>query len=1019
MSESLFIGLGGSGLKILSSLKSQLENEGVSNPIDVAYLGIDIGSQDIPHNLNQSEIIIINEGDVNEIISSDIYWNYIKQWWFDRNYTPAFKYQQGAWQLRLLGRLALFYKGSNIINKISNIFNVLQQNGVEIFVISSTSGGTGAGMFSDMPALLKQTPNLPQSHNIFGFLLNYDIVERFNTRDQNSAIRSRKNACALLSDLDVKILKKPDLQFHIYNPNNVNQPYALNLRDTYRWLFIQSLSNEDGSKLDKVEDYYELAAMMLKNAYFISKNLADSKSWSGIENSIGAMLNVLTQPIKTTLTLRSGKIISYDLPLNLVNQYVGFGGFVLEFPEDEVREYLKIKILNEVYKELENSTLSKDKKDIILESIISEIQESKNQDKLLLYIDNEITKSAQNLRKHLLSGNRSKLVNNIANELNNSQNISSLIESLKSDVNAVLSNAALSIPDIFKRLFKNVKNKIDTKIYNSGYNLRQKLILLDELISALKYELDDYSNTEKQWSETNNERVASNALNSEINNYNNFINSITTLQKIFKSREIEASKKSYLDKIANVFVNTYFRTLKLQLSNGHIVSLYSDLINYLKIEEQNINSKLISFANYVRRCSDYFPDDLQSVISSPTESDFHIKVAKVKSIVEKYIYEPNQNSLFKDLRFDGVINFSDVDKLKNTLENNARSVLQDYTIDKALIFEAKYFIYDLPIIVDSVSKARINEFKNLIDFAQKSSEDEKKLFYGRYSDFFDTNSLLNVINYLKQKDIDDNLINKCIDELVSGRLTLIYKRWNSSFTKLITIAGINEPPRYIAYKINSENNPKTSDFFNKNITGNYTSIQNNSNTRLDFVNFSIGFSLAQLEQFFYGLRDIENNRVQTNISYFKDRKFSNPDSSNIYHNDKRFLENINLMNYSPLVVPVQNEKINNCWKLIILLLALDYLDTTEKKFKKTLFDVDNFKVFDSGFEFMSFDELFKVLFLFNEKDISDLTVKLEGEIKINTDKNNLLNKAQNYFNANKLCDPLIPFILDYVESLTK
>ena len=1015
MAASLFIGLGGSGLKILSALKVQMEKEGISNPIDVAYLGIDIGGQDIPHNLNQNEIIIINEGDVRNIINSDFYWNYIEQWWFDRSYAPAFKYQQGAWQLRLLGRLALFYKGSDIIDRISRIFQTLQGNGVEIFVISSSSGGTGAGMFRDMPALLRQTPNLPANHNIFGFLMNYDIVKKFNTRDSTSAVRSENNAVSLLSEMDIITLKSPDLVFHIYNPTNSNQSYVLNLSDNYRWVFIQSLSNEKGSKLDKVEDYYELAALVLKNAYFISNSVVSVGNWSGIENSIGAMLNNLIEPIKTTLTLRSGRIINYQLPLNLVNQYVGFGGFVIEFPEDEIREYLKVKILNEVYNELENSNVSRGEKDKILAPVLSVIQESNNQDKLLLMIDNEVTKSAKELRKYLLSGNSNNLVTTIANELYNSQNISSSINLLKSDVNAVLSNAALTIPNIFTQLYDNVKNRIvNDLINNSDYNLKQKLILLDELISAIKYELEDYSNTEKKWAEKINESVASNALNSEINNYNNYINSITTFQKIFKSGDIETTKNAYLNNIANIFANTYFRTMKLQISNGYIVSLYSNLINYLNIERQKIESDLSSFAYFIRSSSNYFPNDLQSVISSPNEADFHIKVAKVKSIVDKYIYEPNTGVLFNNIRVGGNINFSDIDSLKTIVEDNSRRVLQNFTLDKGLELEADYFINHLPIIIDSDTRG-ITEFKNLIEFAQQSSQAEKKLFYGRYSEFFDINSLTNLLQSLS---IDVNLINSCIDELISGRLTLIYNRWNSSFAGLIGVPGVNQPPRYIAYKINSVNNPKTYGYFNRNISGNHTIIENNSTTRLDFVNFSIGFSLAQLEPFFNGLRDRENNRVQTNISYFKNRIFSNPDSNNIYHNDKRFVENIELMNYSPLIVPIKDVKIKNCWKLIILLLALDFIDTDNKKFKRTLLDFDNLRVFDTGFDFISFDELFKVLYLFNEQDINNLVNQLESEIRTNPDRTNLLNSAINYFIDNNLFDPLIPFVIEYVETFT-
>jgi len=1023
MSACLFIGLGGNGLKILSSLKKQLQKEGIISPNDVAYLGIDIGGQDIPDNLNQNEIINISEGDVNRIINSDFYWNYLQKWWFDRSYVPYFRYAQGAWQLRLLGRLALFYKGSEIINRISRIFTDLQGNGVEIFVISSTSGGTGAGIFFDMPALLNQTPNLPNNNSVYGFLLNYDIVNQFNTKDSDAAIRSKKNAAALLTELDIVTLKKPVFSFQINNPNDANQPYNLNLNNSYRWIFIQTLNNEDGSRLDNIEDYYELASLLLKNSFYISNNNVGGKSWSGIENSIGQMLNILTQSINSTITTKSGKTITYQLPLQIVRKYIGFGGFVIEFPEDEIREYLKIKTLNEVFNELKNSSLSHVQRDNFINNIISEIQESQNQDKLLTKIDTEIIKSATNQKKLLLSANKAKLIQNLSNELINSQNVSSFINSLNVDLNLVLSGASTSLPKIFQQIYKNTIDKIDQGLVNNNqYNLIQKLILVKELILSINYELEDYSKTEKTWSEKINENVAYNALITEMNKYNDYMKSVTKFQEIFNKSDVQATKESHLNNIAISFVNTYFKTLKLKISNNHIITLYSNLINYLQIEKQKIESNLNSFENYIKHSSFYFPNELQNVIHTPNEADFHIKVAKVKSIVDKYIYAPNVTNLFQNIRIGGIINFTDLDNLINTIENNIRLVLQNFTLDKGLELEAEYFIKELPIIIDSGIQGGISQFENLIDFAKKSSETEKNLFYGRYKDYFDTNSLINVINIiniLKSNVIDGNILNKCIDELVTGRLTLIYNRWNSCFAELINIPGINLPPKYCAFKINTSSNVKTTSFFTKNIKGQHTVINNNSSTRLDFVNFNIGFALAQLEQFSYGLRDVESTRIKTNFSYFKSKKFENPDSTNIYHNDKRFLENIDLLNYSPLVVPVINEKIENCWKLIILLLALDYLDTSNYKFSKVLFDIDNLKLFDKDLVFKTFDELFRMLYLFDNSDIDSLTKKLENEIKSNSDKINLLKNAEDYFVNNNLFDELIPYIKEYIELLKK
>ena len=93
----------------------------------------------------------------------------------------AFTLERGAGQLRQFGRLAIFYDvsapaRSSIKNLLTGAIDEIRKTGhftmLDVFLVASVAGGTGAGMFVDMSYLVRQIAKTAQlSVRLRGFLV--------------------------------------------------------------------------------------------------------------------------------------------------------------------------------------------------------------------------------------------------------------------------------------------------------------------------------------------------------------------------------------------------------------------------------------------------------------------------------------------------------------------------------------------------------------------------------------------------------------------------------------------------------------------------------------------------------------------------------------------------------------------------------------------------------------------------------------------------------------------------------
>lgn len=215
----LYIGLGGTGMSALLHTKKMFaETYGGKIPPMIGFLGIDTDQQAYNKTLDSKYgKIILSPFEQMSIATRDAMAIYSRQkdkfsWVPEENEQAIISMKGvGAGQVRTNGRLALIINHNRVRTALSNVLNRIQDasnitnpdfgligNDVEVHMVFSISGGTGAGTFLDMAYLVKE---MVQGAKITAYAVLADV---FETMMPNSPAMAdvRPNAYGSLKDLD-------------------------------------------------------------------------------------------------------------------------------------------------------------------------------------------------------------------------------------------------------------------------------------------------------------------------------------------------------------------------------------------------------------------------------------------------------------------------------------------------------------------------------------------------------------------------------------------------------------------------------------------------------------------------------------------------------------------------------------------------------------------------------------------------------------------------------------------------
>jgi Tubulin like/GrpE len=176
--RTMFVGLGGTGNEVIRLVKHEMLRHHYDLPI-FQYLVLDTvpyqekaGMPDTMHLQNGEEYLYIGGYNPNEILKRIDNWPVISNWWGTRDQTNLVVVDEGAGQMRSVGRMGFFRHFTTIQARMERIVQevmgkhnremALQQDydvpnrGPIIYIVFSLCGGTGSSLFFDVAYVLRK-----------------------------------------------------------------------------------------------------------------------------------------------------------------------------------------------------------------------------------------------------------------------------------------------------------------------------------------------------------------------------------------------------------------------------------------------------------------------------------------------------------------------------------------------------------------------------------------------------------------------------------------------------------------------------------------------------------------------------------------------------------------------------------------------------------------------------------------------------------------------------------------------
>lgn len=176
--RTVFIGLGGTGNEVIRLVKQEMVRHDYCDLPLFQYLVLDTvafyekpGMDNRKRLQNGKEYLYIGGYDPNEVINNIGNWPVIDRWWGNRYQTNLVTVDEGAGQMRSVGRMGFFYwfnkievELQRIVQEVTNISNLeaaslnnfdVTDNDPIVYIIFSLCGGTGSSLFFDVAYVMR------------------------------------------------------------------------------------------------------------------------------------------------------------------------------------------------------------------------------------------------------------------------------------------------------------------------------------------------------------------------------------------------------------------------------------------------------------------------------------------------------------------------------------------------------------------------------------------------------------------------------------------------------------------------------------------------------------------------------------------------------------------------------------------------------------------------------------------------------------------------------------------------
>lgn len=347
--KTLVIGLGGSGCSVVAAVKRMV---GDRDP-DIQFIGFDTDGNN-EEALGLDIISTSRNAKVGEMLRSQKNW---QEWFPDDDLMMDEDMLDGAGQKRVLSRLAFadtirrktpMVELDHAINELTREDGDPRPVGLKVMIVSSFAGGTGSGMFLQVPLYLRkkygETDKRFSKISIRGLFALPDVFLSGGNYDEAQEESMYANAYAALKELAainmICLSKNPDMK-----------KYSIQIDDLFdsKKIFAQLASRGDDRGMTAV------AKKPYDFIFFIDKQNRNMRELGDRKDYIDLMSRVtyaqVYSPLENRLDSREDNLIQTRMETDGEAMYGSAGASRIEYPYDDILEYCALRATQDTISE--------------------------------------------------------------------------------------------------------------------------------------------------------------------------------------------------------------------------------------------------------------------------------------------------------------------------------------------------------------------------------------------------------------------------------------------------------------------------------------------------------------------------------------------------------------------------------------------------------------------------------------------------------------------------------------------
>lgn len=295
MKPTIYLGIGGTGIKTLAHIKHQFEKEyGVGNiPEEVAFVGLDfqtsiVEDPSLPTDISEDFIYLELDIDPKSVyeVGRDRQNKY--QWMHTANESNIDRRIHCAYQVRTTGRLYTEITLGQILPRIKSVINRVLHvcPYVDIHMVMSLAGGTGAGSFITIATAIKN--EYDNEVNLYGFGVTHSVFEAMDPRG-NKMPNVMYNCISSIIDLDYMFTATPEKPIYF----EVGGKTIAITESVFDNFFVVDNKSDSGFVIEKIDELCEMLGLAMYSFSIdsritsVSHHLSYKMGYHDVQNKIG------------------------------------------------------------------------------------------------------------------------------------------------------------------------------------------------------------------------------------------------------------------------------------------------------------------------------------------------------------------------------------------------------------------------------------------------------------------------------------------------------------------------------------------------------------------------------------------------------------------------------------------------------------------------------------------------------------------------------------------------------------